>query len=128
MGTNFYLHEPPCPTCSRREVVHVGKSSAGWSFGFRGYRHDPDDGPVSPLGRPVRSRADWREVFADKEWQLIDEYDREVVDPLGWLAERQPPSVEQQGWERAHMGAYWRPSEYDWRDAEGFRFYGGEFS
>ena len=40
MGTNFYVKEGHCcPTCGTpSEVHHIGKSSGGWRFVFRGYR------------------------------------------------------------------------------------------
>jgi hypothetical protein len=35
MGTNYYAHLDVCKTCgSSEEVVHLGKSSAGWRFLF----------------------------------------------------------------------------------------------
>ena len=34
MGTNYYLHKPPCPCCNKGEKIHLGKSSAGWKFLF----------------------------------------------------------------------------------------------
>lgn len=128
MGTNFYLRERPCQSCGRSDDIHVGKRSAGWSFGFRGYRHDPDDSVFSALGESVLSRADWRKFIARDGWRLLDEYGRQVDDPLAWLNELQAPDPQQRRWEDGHMGLYWRPSERDWRDEEGFRFYDGEFS
>lgn len=131
MGTNYYWREHPCGSCGRTDELHVGKSSGGWSFGFQAYRHDPDDGIVSPAGIPVVSRADWRRVFTEKPGRLFDEYNREIPDPLGWLDEQEVPTPEQQrserSWER--MGSYWDPNDKDvWRDSEGFRFMAYEFS
>ena len=35
MGTNYYLKKDTCPHCLRpREIIHLGKSSAGWKFLF----------------------------------------------------------------------------------------------
>lgn len=35
MGTNYYLHLDVCKHCGRSgEVLHIGKSSAGWRFMF----------------------------------------------------------------------------------------------
>ncbi|GIM89701.1 hypothetical protein [Paractinoplanes toevensis] len=128
MGTNYYLREHPCGSCGRSDELHVGKSSGGWSFGFRGYRHDPDDDRYSPTGYPVLSRDDWRKVFTDKPGRLVDEYGREVENPIEWLDALQPPDLKQQRWEGSNMGSYWRPDARDWRDTEGFRFYDGDFS
>lgn len=133
MGTNYEWHETcpaPCDHCGLTPI-HVGKSSAGWSFGFRAYRHDPDDGMYSPFGRSVLSRVDWQEIFASRQGHLIDEYGREAEDPIAWLNDLPAPDAAQQAkeWSREWMGAYWQldPAR-EWRDAEGFRFYLGEFS
>lgn len=45
MGTNFYIHNDTCKHCGRGdEGIHLGKSSAGWSFalqanGFQWYKN-----------------------------------------------------------------------------------------
>ncbi len=48
MGTNYFLH-PAAPVCGdckrpfedqRPERIHIGKSSMGWAWLWRGYRHD----------------------------------------------------------------------------------------
>lgn len=39
MGTNYYLHQNVCSQCGRSDKqLHIGKSSGGWTFSFRGYR------------------------------------------------------------------------------------------
>lgn len=119
--------------------IHVGHEAAGWSFGFRGYRHEPLDvehpeygyNDWSPFGFPVRSRADWRRVFTDRTGNLVDEYGREEPDPVAWLDSLEPPNGEQQRreWSCEWMGPHWvRDPEREWRDPEGFRFTGVEFS
>lgn len=125
MGTNFYLRQTACSGCGRFDEHHIGKRSAGWSFGFHGYR--PDEDATHPLG-PVRSRADWVRAVGVFDGSVVDEYGRVVDDPVAWLAGLEAPSLTQQRWEQDHMGPFYRPSERDWRDAEGFRFYDGEFS
>jgi hypothetical protein len=39
VGTNYYVHTPACAKacehCSAGERFHLGKSSAGWRFGFQ---------------------------------------------------------------------------------------------
>lgn len=141
MGTNFYWHDQACGSCGRFEVIHVGKRSAGWSFGFRGYRHElmdpahPDWGYdyQSPFGVPVRSRDDWRQVLTGRPGRLVDEYREQVDDPIAWLNELAAPTAEQQRKEESPewQGTFGRPLGSDpreWRDTEGFRFYDGEFS
>lgn len=37
MGTNYYLETDHCPCCGRpKQVLHIGKNSAGWRFCFDG--------------------------------------------------------------------------------------------
>jgi hypothetical protein len=44
MGTNYYLHEPPCEHCGRGpEPLHVGKSSGGWCFALHAI---PEEGLI----------------------------------------------------------------------------------
>jgi hypothetical protein len=133
VGTNFYWHDRPCGHCGRKDVIHVGKRSAGWSFSFRGHLHDPDDGQVSPLGAPIKSRADWAKILVPERGQLLDEYGQQVDDPAVWLAALVPPDAAMLAFEtsreisgRGLYGVDFDPDE--WRDAEGFRFYGREFS
>lgn len=128
MGTNFYWRDRPCSSCGRHDdEIHVGKRSRGWSFGFRGYR----DANTSPTGFAVESRADWRLVFTKLAGDLFDEDGVQVPDPVAWLDALEAPSLEQQRreWSREWMGPHWDPNDpRDWRDPEGFRFHGEEFS
>lgn len=68
MGTNYYLQSKPCPTCGHSETKkHIGKSSAGWSFHFRGYR---DEGIVSC--------DDWDAYLRGNNKIIVNEYEEEV--------------------------------------------------
>lgn len=118
--------------------MHVGKRSAGWSFGFRAWPHElwsedrPEEGydPASPVGFAVMSRADWRKVFTERRGRLVDEYNRQVDDPVAWLDALEPPNLRQRMWENspAARGPYRGRTDGEHRDAEGFRFYAGDFS
>ena len=136
MGTNFYWHDDAlvcknaCEHCANTSVIHVGKRSAGWSFGFRGWPHllvdeeHPDWGFVteSPFGFPVMSRSDWRKVFA-RPGRLVSEYGDEQIDPPVWLDLLVPPSLAEIRHENELSGGHvWH------RDAEGFRVTTREFS
>ncbi len=73
MGTNYYLTEkPPCECCGREyEQLHIGKSSAGWTFAL--HVADPDDDcPVVP-----RDLLGWRELLGGPG-AIKDEYGREL--------------------------------------------------
>jgi|SRR3990167_11567317 len=64
MGTNYYHRSKPCKECNRcGEEKHIGKSSCGWQFHFRGYR---DDG--------INSYADWLKIFKETGAEIVDEY------------------------------------------------------
>lgn len=53
MGTNFYM-EKKCRCCGEKKSVHLGKSSAGWTFTFRG---DLENGVVDYASWIVRVRT-----------------------------------------------------------------------
>lgn len=139
MGTNYTWTFGACGHCGRSDEMHVGKSSAGWSFSFRAWPHrlwsedHPEDGydPASPVGFPVLSRADWRRVFTEHPGELRNEYGDAIPNPLEWLDKWQPPTAEQVAWEDTEYRRspfYRADPAREWRDAEGFRFYAGEFS
>lgn len=69
MGTNFYLAAPHLAGHYDDPYdpgVHIGKSSAGWKFCWRGH---PDFG--------VTSRADWGRLFREcGDAAIVDEYGR----------------------------------------------------
>ena len=66
MGTNYYARVEPCKTCGvPKQEIHIGKSSAGWTFTF----HATED---------IRSYKDWLKFLSSKEIRIFDEYDREV--------------------------------------------------
>ncbi|MFN2539563.1 MAG: hypothetical protein ABR549_15620 [Mycobacteriales bacterium] len=78
MGTNVYLHHDVCTCCGRPgAVVHIGKSSAGWVWLWRGYRgFEAED---LPFGREITSGDDWWEVLAgslggERLGRIVDEY------------------------------------------------------
>lgn len=140
MGTNFYWRESclnPCDHCGLPDF-HVGKRSAGWSFGFRAWRtvlmddDHPDWGHIeeSPFGFEVRSRADWRRVFTSRSGLLMNEYGDVIDDAVAWLDALTPPDADKVRWEDEHLSrGYFRlDSAEEWRDREGFRFCAREFS
>lgn len=79
MGTNVYLRHSVCQHCDRpASRIHVGKSSGGWAWLWRGYRGwEAED---LPFARPILSGDDWWEVLAasladEREpGQIVDEY------------------------------------------------------
>lgn len=70
MSTNYYA-EPveACAVCGHREErLHIGKSSAGWTFGLRVY---PERG--------IEDWPDWVRWLESGEWRIVDEYGKEVT-------------------------------------------------
>jgi|GEM_PF-1427931 len=68
MGTNYYHRSKPCEKCGTHKTEkHIGKSSCGWQFHFRGYR---DDGIVN--------FQDWLKEFGDSNKEIYDEYGEKI--------------------------------------------------
>ena len=113
MGTNYYAHYDCCTECGRaREVRHIGKASAGWTFTFRGYRD------VSP---PILSEKDWRRELSGENVIIRDEYGEEATVSEFWgMVEQKRKAVHN------HASEY--PAENTLLDVEGNGFICGEFS
>ncbi|MCK5017955.1 MAG: hypothetical protein KAS32_12940 [Candidatus Peribacteraceae bacterium] len=108
MGTNYYVKEEECICCGHTpEQKHIGLSSLGWTFHFRGYRGD------------IESWSDWKDYLQRKT--IVDEYDREV--PLHYLIEL--VEVKKDG--RNHAGEI-SDDGYSRLDTEGHSFTFAEFS
>jgi len=75
MGTNYYAVKKK-PSLNR-EIIHIGKSSAGWKFLFRGYQKESDYTSVrNDLN--INSIEDWGEFLSNDEYVILDEYDDEI--------------------------------------------------
>lgn len=68
MGTNYYYRytEDECGEQVGKEL-HIGKSSSGWTFSFRGHHN---------LG--IRSWEDWQLFIESKGGSIINEYGGEI--------------------------------------------------
>ena len=118
MSTAYYWRDRPCGGCGRYDEIHVSTSGRT----FHAYRHalmnaeHPDWGydPASPVGFPVLSVADWVRVFKERPGELWDEYGERIDDPVAWLAQVKPPTME----ERERKLQYW-DSEDHW-DERGY--------
>ncbi len=127
MGTNYYARVKCCDACGRYDELHIGKSSAGWKFSFRGYKeHDP----------PIVSETGWREFL--RTARIFDEYGKEVAYDEFWANAKHP--------QRANMRDHidyclssdrWHDRESvqrrlasgdEWHDDQGNSFSGTEFS
>lgn len=126
MGTNYYVATNHCECCKRYdEEYHIGKSSYGWAFSFRGYRAER-----------LVSWQQWKAFLADKV--IMDEYGERV--DYGWFVhliegEKSPGYVRDDGRKNLlHNDAGrndkypWFNPEYDWDDPQGYSFSSREFS
>lgn len=130
MGTNYYVASNHCECCDRYdEEYHIGKSSFGWAFSFRGYRAER-----------LVSWKQWKEFLKDKI--IMDEY-HERID-YDWFVdyiekEKSPNYVNPQrgkknlvhneeGRKPNKNGYTWFNPEYDWDDDDGYSFCSREFS
>ena len=134
MGTNYYLKTKPCDTCGHRmEELHIGKSSGGWQFHFRGYMEEE-----------ITSYKKWLEIIENSGKEIMDEYGdvisieqfKELVaskkDGLNHtnIVTCKPETKEK----RDHLLKYENSRHYydmdvrdDWKDNEGHAFTGREF-
>ena len=121
MGTNYYLHYDICECCGRHNEKHIGKSSAGWQFSFRGYR-SPEYQP------PITSFEDWKKEL-QIEGKIFDEYGREISyeDFVALVEKKRSETYNQYDYCKEHSA--WRNiDETDWKDDEGHPFSSTEFS
>lgn len=70
MGTNYYAHYNICEHCHRRDIIHIGKSSAGWTFTF----HATED---------IKSYQDWLKFLENERAVIFDEYNENHT--LSWF-------------------------------------------
>ena len=109
MGTNYYHHINICEHCNRSDIIHIGKSSFGWTFSF----HATDN---------IRSWQDWQEALQDGK--IFDEYDREVSleDFIKLVEEKQKiPGALNHALQKYDY-------DRDFVDNEGYSFSEGDFS
>lgn len=132
MGTNYYVEDDPtCNNPEHTETLHVGKSSAGWIFGFQAY---PEKGLIS--------WAAWQAFLTNKE--IKDEYERSITfDEFRHLVESKQRSegrdpgkknISRMDLAVRRNPDIWGPHyiepdpDREWSDPEGYDFYSGEFS
>ena len=127
LGTNYHIYSGICGTCRHGERRrHIGKSSGGWSFSFRGYRQPCDGEP------PITSWMQWHEYLqselADRHSEIRDEYGRTVsLDEFIAMVEQKKSS-------KHNHTLYCQTHHPDharrecWLDEEGNSFCDNEFS
>lgn len=125
MGTNYYVVKDVCNCCNRYdEEYHIGKSSVGWSFSFRGYKSEN-----------LTSWNSWKDFLKDKH--IKDEYGETIsYDDFVTMIEtvKSPSYVNTNGRknlqhnEAGKKDKYpWFDPEIDWDDSNGYSFTKREF-
>lgn len=68
MGTNYYIQSKACNSCGHcKNEKHIGKSSYGWQFHFRGYRD-----------QQIVSFQDWIKEINEPNTSIINEYGEKI--------------------------------------------------
>jgi hypothetical protein len=137
MGTNYYAHVNICYECGKAErVLHIGKSSGGWTFSFRGYRPHLDINTWETDDLNVTSFDDYKELLSQNNTKIIDEYGTVILyDEFIAIVESKKDSK----FNHAHMVKerdkvmfpFGFDQEYydkNWLDEDGNSFTAGEFS
>lgn len=136
MGTNYFWRHNICTCCNRYDQMHICKSLVS----FEGHFSKPDWDvansrpiPALPL---VTSWAEWKGVIR-AGGEVWDEYGvRHDVEEFIARVEATDPAVRRRQYEwcvehpdRVPVRDIDRVGERgEWLDADGFSFYGGEFS
>lgn len=66
MSTNYYAVEKSYKL--NREILHIGKSSLGWKFCFRGH--------IQARHGDILNLEDWKNYIKDNDMLIFDEYSR----------------------------------------------------
>lgn len=112
MGTNYYcIEDQPCGCCGHvPDPIHIGKSSAGWTFSFH-------------ATESLTSWRAWKEYLKDKT--IENEYDEEIsLECFTKIVENKQKT------ERFNHTKYCKlkhPSVDCFLDPEGYSFSRGEF-
>lgn len=67
MSTNYYARYNTCECCERYDEIHIGKSSVGWTFSFRGYNNECDN-------FVIKSYKELINVIKNNNMNIYDEY------------------------------------------------------
>jgi hypothetical protein len=140
MSTNYYWRFNGCHCCERYDEVHIGKSSGGWEFCFRGYRSSS-----TSTEKDTVSWDDWKTRFSMEEGTIFDEYGSPVplADFIELVEQHTAPGATWGGSGRPllnHIDEILADRKYEsswpdyrnparhWKDNRGYSFSIGEFS
>lgn len=108
MGTNFYYSYNRCECCGREDRLHIGKSSAGWTFSFQAHQ-EPS----------IRSYTDWLDFFMRRDGIILDEYGRNyTVEGFREVVENRPNGLLNAAVEYPAHGSYLDPDGHSFDEQE----------
>lgn len=136
MGANYYWRHDICSCCGRYDELHICKSLTSFQAQFAEAEWDDLAKQYAPPEPLAVSWSDWKDLIR-KDGEVWDEYGHrqdvddfiarvEATDPLSrrrqydWCVNH-PQDVPRRRIDRVGPRG-------EWLDADGFSFYGGEFS
>lgn len=130
MGTNYYLHFNHCDCCNRFDQIHIGKSSTGWRFTFRGYLDldELDKVPDVPDQLSVRSFEDWQRIINQDDCEIYDEYGRHHTKESFYNLVKDKRELKSQAAYSISSERHTSYKEDYWHDEYGNSFTGREFT
>lgn len=137
MGTNYFWRHNLCDCCGRYDEWHICKSMTSFQAYFACPEWNETARQYDPEMPLVVSWAKWK-VLLRSGGQVWDEYacQHDVEEFISDVEAVSPERRRRQyDWVREHPIGYGRANLIDkvvpggeWLDADGFSFYGGEFS
>ncbi len=91
MWMNIYLEKNKCDCCNRSDLLHIGKSSYGREFTFKGYNCLDFDWTEKLWMESIMSYRDIKKSIkkckvVNEEWEYITEKEfKELVKSKKWL-------------------------------------------
>ena len=115
MGMNYYFNEVTCPHCEDEYTAHIGKSSAGWQFNFRGYIHQWENTDI--FG--IKSLKDWLKYFDNHDGGIIIDEQNRVITKQAFIEIVEHKQAKEGN--KNHVDEY--PDDCaSWKDDEGYIF------
>lgn len=129
MGMNFYLVSVPCEKCGYK---HIGKSSYGWQFHFRGYTHEGIicyEDWMREINRPDVTIVDEdNEPISAKDFEAKVERNKNDLNHFN-IVNRMPQTEKEREYLADHPPGYPPSSQVpEWNDENGYTFTDWEFS
>lgn len=136
MGTNYYWRHNICSCCGRYDELHICKSLVSFEGHFAEAERDETSGKYAPPAALIVSWSQWRNKLRDGG-EVWDEYGlrHDTAEFIAFVEATDPVARRRQyEWCVNHPHIV-PPRRIDrigpcgeWLDADGFSFYGGEFS